>query len=255
MYNLQLKQEGKEFYMNENNTNKFKIIKLILFLLAIALLVAITIKLFPLFAKLGSKEGQLRFKEEIASSGFSGVLMLVGLQLLQILVPVLPGEPIEFLAGMCYGTIGGMFIIFLGTFLSSFIIFNCVRKFGKNFLNTFFDKNKIEKLEKSKWFSNTEKIELILFIAFLIPGTPKDLFVYIAGLLPIRPHRFFLISTFCRFPSVISSTFAGSNVVEGNWCLSIASYIVTFAISGIGLYIYNIIKSKKNKRDTFKISY
>lgn len=232
--------------MNERNERKFKIIKLILFILTIILIVAISIKLFPLFTNLGTSEGQLKFKEEISNSGSGGILMLLGLQLLQILIPVLPGEPIEFLAGMCYGTIGGMFIIFLGAFLSSFIIFYCVRKFGKNFIHTFFGKDKIEKLEKSKWLSNPEKIELILFIAFLIPGTPKDLFVYIAGLLPIRPYRFFLISTFCRFPSVISSTFAGSNVVDGNWWLSIVSYIVTFSISGLGLYIYNLkMKTKK----------
>lgn len=233
--------------MNEQNEKKFRIVKIVLFALTIILIISIAIKLFPLFTNLGTSEGQLKFKEEISNSGFSGILMLLGLQLLQILIPVLPGEPIEFLAGMCYGTVGGMFIIFLGAFLSSFIIFYCVRKFGKNFIYSFFGKDKIEKLESSKWFSNPEKIELILFIAFLIPGTPKDLFVYIAGLLPIRPYRFFLISTFCRFPSVISSTFAGSNVVDGNWWLSIVSYIVTFAISGIGLYIYNLIKSKNSK--------
>lgn len=230
--------------MNGQNTKKFKVIKILLFILTLVLITAITIKLLPLFTNLGTSEGQLKFKEEIASSGFSGILMLLGLQLLQILIPVLPGEPIEFLAGMCYGTIGGMFIIFLGAFLSSFIIFYCVRKFGKIFINTFFGEDKIEKLENSKWFSNPERIELILFIAFLIPGTPKDLFVYIAGLLPIKPYRFFLISTFGRFPSVISSTFAGSNVVDGNWWLSIVSYIITFAISGLGLYIYNL-KMKK----------
>lgn len=232
--------------MNEKNMKKFKIVKMILFILTIVFLIAITIKLFPLFTNLGTKEGQLKFKEEISGSGPSGVLMLIGLQLLQILVPILPGEPIEFLAGMCYGTVGGMFIVFLGAFLSSFIIFYCVRKFGRNFIHTFFDEEKINKLENSKWFSNPDKIELILFIAFLIPGTPKDLFVYIAGLLPVRPYRFFLISTFCRFPSVISSTFAGSNIVDGNWWLSIASYLVTFVISGIALYIYNVIKSKNN---------
>ncbi len=232
--------------MNKRNEKKFKIIKLILFVLTIILIITIAIKLFPLFTNLGTKEGQLQFKEEISNSASSGILMLLGLQLLQILIPILPGEPIEFLAGMCYGTIGGMLIIFLGAFLSSFIIFYCVRKFGKNFIHSFLGKDKIEKLENSKWFSNPEKIELILFIAFLIPGTPKDLFVYIAGLLPIRPYRFFLISTFCRFPSVISSTFAGSNIVDGNWWLSIASYVVTFTISGIGLYVYNVIKSKNS---------
>lgn len=219
--------------MKEKNTKKFKIIKILLFVIAILLVIAVTIKLFPLFTDLGTAEGQTRFKNEIDNSGISGIFMILGLQLLQILVPVLPGEPIEFLAGMCYGTIGGMLLIFLGAFLSSFIIFYCVRKFGKIFIDTFFGADKFEKLENSKWFSSPEKIELFLFIAFLIPGTPKDLFVYIAGLLPVRPYRFFLISTFCRFPSVISSTFAGSNVVDGNWVLSIVAYVVTFLLSGI----------------------
>lgn len=140
--------------------------------------------------------------------------MLLGLQLLQILIPILPGEPIEFLAGMCYGTIWGTILIFVGAFLSSLIIFYCVRKFGKDFIYSFFGKDKISNIENSKLFSNPERIEVILLILFLIPGTPKDLFVYIAGLLPIRASRFLFISTFARFPSVISSTFAGSNVVS-----------------------------------------
>lgn len=224
--------------MNKKNTKKLKIFKLILFIITIALLLAITIKLFPLFKNLGTKDGQIKFKEEISNSGFNGALMLIGLQLLQILIPILPGEPIEFLAGVCYGTIGGMLLIFLGAFLSSVIIFYCVRKLGKDFINTFFDEDKINKLENSKWLSSPEKIELFLCIAFLIPGTPKDLFVYVAGLLPIKPLRFFMISTFLRFPSVITSTFAGSNLANGNWKLTIVAYVITLLISGIGLFVY-----------------
>lgn len=236
--------------MSEKDSKKLKIIKLILFVATIILLITITIKLFPLFKDLGTREGQLKFKEEIASSGFSGVLMLLGLQLSQILIPVLPGEPIEFLAGMCYGTIGGMFIIFIGAFLSSFIIFYCVKKLGKNFINTFFGEDKISKLENSKWLSNPEKIELFFAIAFLIPGTPKDLFVYIAGLLPVKPLRFFMISTFCRFPSVITSTFAGSNLASGNWKLTIGAYVITLLISGIGLFVYEKIRKDSNSSKT-----
>ena len=203
------------------------------------MLIFLSIKLFPLFLNLGSNEGQIIFKEKIKSSGFGGILTLLGLQLLQILVPILPGEPIEFLSGMCYGTLGGMLIVFLGAFLSSFVIFYCVRKFGRSFIYTFFGKDKSENLENSKWFSNPNKIELFLLIVFFIPGTPKDLFVYISGLLPVRPSRFFIISTFARFPSIISSTFAGANLVDGNWKISILSYVITFAISAVCLWFYN----------------
>lgn len=149
------------------------------------------------------------------------------------------GEPVEVLAGMSYGPIGGLFVIFLGAFISSVIIFFAVRKFGRNFLYSFVSKEKIEKLENSKLFSNPKKIDSILFILFFIPGTPKDLFVYLAGLLPIKPTKFLLISTFARFPSIISSTIAGSSLVEGNWTMIIVTYAVTFTLAGIIMYFFN----------------
>ncbi len=229
----------------KNNTKMFKFVKLVLLILAVLILILLTVKLFPFFKDLGTPEGQSRFKEEIGNSGMQGVFMLLGLQLLQILVPVLPGEPIEFLAGMCFGSLGGMILIFVGAFLSSFIIFFCVRKFGIGFINTFFGEDKIKKIENSKWFSEPKKIYLFFIIVFLIPGTPKDLFVYIAGLLPVKPLKFILISTFCRFPSVISSTLAGDTLVAGNWQVTIIIYAVTFVLSGIGLYVYNKIENKK----------
>lgn len=157
----------------------------------------------------------------------------------QIFLPILPGEPVEVLAGMSYGPIGGLLVIFLGAFLSSLIIFFTVRKFGRGFLYSFISKEKIEKMENSKMFSDPKKVYTILFILFFIPGTPKDLFVYVAGLLPIKPVKFLLISTFARFPSIISSTIAGSNLVDGNWVVIGVTYGITFAFAGIILYFFN----------------
>lgn len=132
-----------------------------------------------------------------------------------------------------------MLVIFAGAFISSCAIFFAVRKFGRGFLYSFVSKEKIEKLENSKLFSNPKRIYTILFILFFIPGTPKDLFVYLAGLLPIKPTKFLLISTFARFPSIISSTIAGSSLVEGNWTMIIITYAITFALAGIIAYIFN----------------
>ena len=127
----------------------------------------------------------------------------------------------------------------LGAFISTIIIFFAVRKFGRGFIYSFTSKEKIEELEKSKWFKNKKKIEIILFILFFIPGTPKDLLVYIGGLLPVKPVRFILISTFARFPSIISSTIAGSNLVVGNWFAIIITYVITFAVAGVILLVLN----------------
>ncbi len=199
--------------MKTNKMQKLKILKIIVLIIFIIAITLVALKLFPIFANLGTPEGQQKFKVEITNQGFNGAMYLIGLQLLQILVPVLPGEPIEFLAGICYGTWLGLLLILIGAFLSSTIIFFSVRKLGKDFIITFLGKEKVEQFENSKFFADSKKIYLILFILFFIPGTPKDLLTYIAGLLPLKPYKFLLISTFARIPSIITSTFAGSNLI------------------------------------------
>lgn len=222
--------------MGDKKIKAFKLAMLIIFIL---IMVFLTIQLIPIFKNISTAEGREIFKNDIEQLGAKGILAIVGLMVVQIFIPILPGEPVEVLAGMSYGPIGGMFVIFLGAFLSSLIIFFAVRKFGKSFIYSFVSKEKIDKLENSKLFSNPKRLDTILFILFFIPGTPKDLFVYLAGLLPIKPVRFLLISTFARFPSIISSTIAGSNLVDGNWVVIAITYGITFLLAGIIVYIFN----------------
>lgn len=218
---------------------KVKVFKLTMTILAIAIIVGIIIYMFPVMRELSTKEGQLAFKEKVSSSGILGLLMLFALQVAQIFLIIIPGEPIEILAGMCYGPIWGTVFIMVSAGIISTIIFFLVRKYGKRFVYNFCDKEKVAKIENSKLFKNPNKIEMIMFILFLLPGTPKDLLVYIAGLLPINPVKFVIISVFARFPSVISSTLAGANLAVGDWKKSIVMYLSIVFVAIIVILIAN----------------
>lgn len=194
--------------------NKVKIFKIFLAIIVLSLFLGIIIYLFPIMKDLSTLEGQITFKEKVENSGIWGLLSLFGLQVAQIFLIIVPGEPIEILAGMCYGSLWGTVFIMVSACIISTTIFLLVRKFGRKFVYDFCDKSKVEKIENSKVFQNPKKIEFIMLILFLIPGTPKDLLVYVAGLLPIKPLKFIIISTFARFPSVITSTLAGENVAK-----------------------------------------
>lgn len=194
--------------------NKVKIFKIFLAIIVLSLFLGIIIYLFPIMKDLSTLEGQITFKEKVENSGILGLLSLFGLQVAQIFLIIVPGEPIEILAGMCYGSLWGTVFIMLSACIISTTIFLLVRKFGRKFVYDFCDKSKVEKIENSKVFQNPKKIEFIMLILFLIPGTPKDLLVYVAGLLPIKPLKFIIISTFARFSSVITSTLAGENVAK-----------------------------------------
>ena len=231
---------------------KVKLFKFIMLAIVIAIIIGAIVYLWPLFENISKPEGQIAFKQKIEDLGFLGMLMLFGLQFAQIFLVIIPGEPIEVLAGMCYGTFGGTLFITVSACIITAIIFFAVRTLGRKFVYSFCKKESVKKIEKSKLFQNPKKIEWIMLVLFLIPGTPKDLLVYIAGLLPIKPLRFILISTFARFPSVISSTFAGNSIMQGNWQFSLIIYAITFALIGIVVFIVNKLDKSKVTEETLK---
>lgn len=227
------------------DSKKTKIFKIIIFIIALAILIGLTIYLFPIMKHLLEPDGREVFEKEIKNSGSLGIFLLFGLQAAQIFLPILPGEPIEILAGMCYGPIGGTIFITISVAIITAIIFFVVRKLGRKFVYDMCSEEKVKKIENSKLFKNPKQIEYIMLVLFLIPGTPKDILVYIAGLLPINPLKFILISTFARLPSIISSTIAGNTLIAGNWKMIILVYAITFVIVGMIIFIfYKLDKTK-----------
>jgi len=233
-------------------SKKNKIFKIIIAIVAIAILSLIVIYLFPILKQITTKEGQIAFKQTIDELGIWGMLLLFCIQIVQIFFIIIPGEPIEILAGMCYGALGGLiFIMITSAIITAMIVF-LVRLLGRKFVYNFFSEERINKIEKSKMFKNTKRLEWIMIILFLIPGTPKDLIVYISALLPINPYRFVIISVIARIPSIISSTLAGANLAVGNWELSILIYLITFAIIGIVILIVNKLDKSKATKDVLE---
>ena len=232
--------------------NKAKMLKLVALILVISILVIATIYMAPIIKEINTVEGKTQFKEKITNSGVTGVLILFGLELAQVVLAILPGEPIELLAGICFGSIWGTIFLMISIFIITCIIYFLVKKYGRNFIYEFFPKEKVHKLENSKLFKDEKKIEIVMIILFLLPGTPKDLLIYIGALLPIKSSRFLLISTLLRFPSVISSTIAGNSLIGGKWKISILAYVITFIITIIIIFIINKLDKNKVTKDIIK---
>ena len=224
---------------------RISFVRIIIFLFVVISIIGLIVYLFPVIRNLSTHEGQVAFKEKIDDSGIWGFLILLGLQFAQIFLVIIPGEPLEILAGMCYGAVGGTIFALFSVVISTAVIFGLVRKFGKKFVYQSFEQKKIDRIEKSKIFQNPKKIEFILAICFAITGAPKDILVYIGGLLPIKPIRFIMISTFCRLPSIVSSTIVGEYFSEGNWKVSVVVYLITFAITLFTLLVIKIFDKDK----------
>ncbi len=232
--------------------DKVKIFKIILMILVVIIFIGVIIYLFPVMKDLSTKEGQIAFRDKVESSGFWGMLSLFGLQVANIFLIVVPGEPIEIIAGMCYGAFWGTIFVMVSACIITIGIFFLVRKLGRKFVYDFCNKEKVQKIENSKLFKNPKKIEMIMLILFLIPGTPKDLLVYLGGLLPIKASRFILISTLARIPSIISSTIAGDQLAVGQWQLGLILYAAIIVLVLIIIFIYNKFDKDKTTDEILK---
>ena len=141
--------------------SKTKILKLVMFVVALVICIGATIYLFPVMRNLSTVEGQVAFKQKVENSGVLGLISLFALEVAQIFLFVIPGEPIEILAGMCYGALWGTVFIMVSAGLISTVIFFLVRKLGKKFVYEFCDENKVKKIENkstdnSKELQNTD---------------------------------------------------------------------------------------------------
>lgn len=182
-----------------------------------------------------------RFREWVSDYGVLGMLAYVGMVFLQTFFAVIPGEPFELVAGYAFGAIPGMMLCIAGEVLGSIAVFAFVRVFGMKVVEVFFTKEKISEL---KFLKETEKRDIVFFLIFMLPGSPKDLLCYFAGLTNIRFGTWLIISSVGRIPSVVTSTVGANALNEGNYGFAIAVFAVTLAISGAGLLIYKAVCKK-----------
>lgn len=219
--------------------------QIVALVLVIVILIGATVAAFPFVSSLAKPENLENFKNTLRSFGIGGFFIILGLQILQVVLAVIPGEPIELLAGAMFGTWGGLLTCYLGLLLGSGGIFLAVRKFGYPLLTKFVSK---EKLQSYKFLHNTTRLETLIFLLFFIPGTPKDVLTYVAGITPISMGRFLLLSLFARIPSVISSTFIGSSFVEGNILTSVLVFAGVGIIGIAGIFIHKKMMAKLQKK-------
>lgn len=178
------------------------------------------------------------------SYGWKGRFLLLGIQCLQVVVALIPGEVIELGAGYAYGAVEGTLLCLLGVTLSSAAVFLLTKKLGVPMVETFISR---EKLHQFRFFNSEEKRKRILFVLFFIPGTPKDALTYLAGLTTIQLPQFLFITLLARIPSILSSTISGQMLGDKDYRTAIIVYAITAIISITGYLFYQKLTKQVKK--------
>ncbi len=217
-----------------------KAIKITVAVLCILVLTALMFFVGALLLKYIETPERLRkiAEENIILGGTIYIFMVF----FQVVAAFIPGEPFEIVGGYVFGSVLGTLFCLIGAFLGGLCVFLLVKRFGKAFAEIFFS---AEKLNSLNFLKHSKKRDIIFFLIFMMPGTPKDLLSYFAGMTDMPLGVWLLVSSLGRIPSVITSTIGGNALGEKSYISAGIVFLIAFVLGLTGLLIYNFVTKEK----------
>ena len=184
-----------------------------------------------------------RFRAWVDSSGFVSRVIFVGMVVFQLIIALIPGEPLEMGAGYAFGAWEGTILCIIGCVIGSALVFLFVRRFGVKLVEVFFPREKIRSL---RFLQDSRRLNLLTFIVFFIPGTPKDLLSYFIGLTDMKLGTWLCITAVARIPSIVTSTVTGDALGLKDYQFALIAFGVTLALSLAGILVYRRLSARRH---------
>ena len=184
-----------------------------------------------------------RFRAWVDSSGFVSRVIFVGMVVFQLIIALIPGEPLEMGAGYAFGAVEGTILCIIGCVIGSALVFLFVRRFGVKLVEVFFPREKIRSL---RFLQDSRRLNLLTFIVFFIPGTPKDLLSYFIGLTDMKLGTWLFITAVARIPSIVTSTVTGDALGLKDYQFALIAFGVTLALSLLGILVYRRLSARRH---------
>ena len=158
------------------------------------------------------------------------VFIFIGLQVIQVVIAIVPGEVTGFVGGIFFGPLWGIVFSTIGLILGSWIAFNLARLVGRPLIDIIARQETIRRFD----YVMKHKGLVLAFLLFLIPGFPKDILCYLLGLGHMRQGEFLIVSTAGRLLGTTLLTIGGAFLRDER-------YGALFTIAGIGIGLILII--------------
>ena len=204
--------------------------KLVISVLKLLILLTIVVGI-PLYIWLVHGDWLRRFEDVQEVIAFleryetESIPIYLGLQVLQIVISVLPGQVFQIAAGYMYPFWLALLLAMTGAVLGTAITFGLAKLLGQDFLHLFFGEEKIDYYIERL---NSKRAYTIVFLLYLIPGIPKDVVSYAAGASEMHIKPFLILSAVGRLPGMCGSLLMG-------WMLEGEHYIGLGIVAGIAV--------------------
>ena len=186
-----------------------------------------------------------QFRSWVDGHGALGCAAYAAMVFLQVVVAIIPGEPLEIAGGYAFGAWWGTALCLIGAVLGSAAVFALVRRWGRPLAEVVFPK---EKLDKLQFLHSSPKRTALLWLIFTAPGTPKDLLCYFAGLTDMKWRTWLLIATVGRLPSIVTSTVGGGALGDRNYTAAAIAFGVALVAAGVGYLVYRAVCRRNGQK-------
>lgn len=196
-----------------------KKINLLFTILKFVVLILILIGI-PIYIYLFHGEALEQFKSLDDMNAFilqyetASIFVYIGLQVLQIIICIIPGQALQFAGGYAFSFWLGYLYALIGIALGTIITFYLARILGRDALHVLFGEKRFNKFIDKL---NTKRAFIIVFMLYLIPGIPKDLFNYAAGVSDMKLKPFCILSLVARTPAMMAGIMVGSMFNKGSY--------------------------------------
>ena len=216
--------------------------KLILSVLKIILLAGIVVAV-PMYIYFFKRDLLMRFDNfddvvaYLQHYETQSIFVYVGLQILQVVISIIPGQVFQMAAGYLYGFWFALLYAMIGAVLGTMISFLLAKLLGRDFLHLFLGEEKI-----AYYISrlNSKRGYTLVFLLYLIPGLPKDVVSYAAGVSDISLKPFLILSAAGRLPGMVGCLLFGMLWDRENYI-----GMVVVAVISVAAFLLCVIYRKK----------
>ncbi len=173
-----------------------------------------------------------RARAWVESLGAAAPLAYVGLQFLQVVVFIIPGEVVQIGGGYVFGFWGATILSSLGILAGSVFNYYVGRLAGRPFVERLVKPEVLARLEKA---AASGREAAGFFLLYVIPSIPKDALSYVVGMSRISLPLFILISGIGRLPGILGSAFIGNSAYRGEYGTALAVLTVAACLFFAGL--------------------
>ena len=161
----------------------------------------------------------------------------LAVQVVQIVISIIPGQFMNMAAGYLFQFPVAFALSVGGAAIGTFFTYGIAILLGKRAVKTLFEPNRYNRFLRR---FNSKKAYMTVFILYLVPGLPKDVLGYIAGVSSMKFFPFLVISIAGRIPALAVSCMVGSMLHK-----EIYTGVILLVILMLIITIVGIINRKK----------